>query len=101
MSAKSPEEEAGYVRFTVVLPTDVVRKLDVLKAEAMLDSRNQVISEAIKLLDYVISQMALSTSKEAAEQAIFNYIDATLSKYWLARGIMYNNITRKREPGEA
>ena len=88
MSAITPEEEAGYTRFTVVLPTDVVKRIDILKAYAGLDNRNRVIMDAIEALDHTCLFMAMAMANDdlascyGSNGTIPLYIATHLGKYW-------------------
>ena len=99
MSGITPEEDAGYTRFTAVLPTDIVKKLDVLKAYASLDNRNRVISDAVETLFGIASDLAFlgtlanQNEREQVKGAMVIDLVTKADKYWLP---MKELIERKK-----
>ena len=99
MSGKTPEEGAGYARFTAILPSDTLQKIDILKAFSKSDSRNHVIRDAIDLLDHVSGSYGIFAGKgkkateadhSASTNNIEDYVRTSLTKYWSAYADFYN-----------
>ena len=102
MSARTPEEDAGYVRFTVILPSDVVKKLDLLKTFASLDNRNHVLADSIEFLNFVVKNYGYATRErmsgsppkqhdlQNARQSVDQYVVQVLSRYWASYSNVYD-----------
>jgi len=111
MSVNTPEEDAGFKRFTVVIPTHLTQKIDVLMAFAGHSSRNQVITDAIEFLDFVSSQTGLAFSKmnaslsddkkesalKASESNIQDYVRTSLVEYWKYYKDIFQEQVKKDE----
>jgi metal-responsive CopG/Arc/MetJ family transcriptional regulator len=96
LAPKTPEEAAGYTRFTVILPTDVVKKLDILKTFADFDNRNRVIQDAVEFLDHVASEYGFAGAQghktkdiQYAEENVQEYVTQILVKYWAPYAELY------------